>query len=142
MNELEIIPNDIEVIPAGTARARWAHFDASTGLFVVGMNNGVEYKIAPSMNPGLKEMTADEIKRFEIVKDGTTIRWADHDLEIKLPRYLLIGLDNEFAVYGGKSFLAEMREAIERNPVIDHEDPKPHGDDAPRGKRRKDRHAS
>lgn len=141
MNELAIIPNEGEIVPAGTGRARWARYDPSLRFFVVGMNNGHKHKMYVFQYPGLKALTDDELERFEIVKDGTALRWAAHDLEIKLPSYLLRGFTNEFAIYGGKSFLAEMREAIERNPVIDHEEPKPPESAPPRGKHRRDRHA-
>jgi hypothetical protein len=141
MNEVEVIPNDVELIPAGTARARWAHYDASIRLFVVGMNNGHKFKMAVSMYPGLNRLTDDEIKLFEIVKDGTAIRWERHDLEIKLPYYLLIGLDNEFALYddGKGSFLSRIQGGLDRNPIIDHEGPNRPA--ARGGKWRKDRHA-
>ncbi len=77
-----------EIVQVDTPRARRAHYDRIKGIFVIELTNGRDLMFPPGMWPGLSRVSDDELEFFEIIGDGTGVRWERHDVEISIPDFV------------------------------------------------------
>ena len=88
-----------EIVPVDMPRARIAHYDRIKGIFVIDLIDGRDLMFPVRMWPGLSRLTDDEVEFFEIIHDGSAIRWERWDVEISIPDFArsVHASDNEFA---------------------------------------------